>query len=121
MSPGSWAVPGRFVQGTHSVISCFEEAASVMSPGERAELTCPASYAYGDRQVGAIPPNSALRFNLQMVKVEPPSFWSAVLKASEQGMPALQQLIGAFGGAAAPGSAGPGAAAGGGGLPLQFT
>lgn len=91
-----------------------------MSPGERAELTCPASYAYGDRQVGAIPPNSALKFNLQLVKVEPPSFWSALMKASEQGMPALQQLFGAFGGGA-PGSAGPGAVAGSTGAPLQFS
>lgn len=60
---------GRFVQGTHSVIPCFEEAAGVMSPGESAELTCPAAYGYGDRQVGSIPPNSTLHFQLQLVKV----------------------------------------------------
>lgn len=91
-----------------------------MSPGERAELTCPASYAYGEREMTGIPPSSALKFNLQMVSVSPPSFWSTLMKASEQGMPALQQLMGSFGGGLA--SAGPGAAAGASALPpLQFT
>ncbi|KAG8461180.1 hypothetical protein KFE25_002369 [Diacronema lutheri] len=114
--------PFSFVQGTHSVIPCFEEAAGVMSPGESAELTCPAAYGYGDRQVGSIPPNSTLHFQLQLVKVEPPTFWSALMKASEQGMPALQQLMGAFGVGGAPPSAGPGAAAAASSaMPLQFT
>jgi FK506-binding protein 1 len=103
--------PFSFVQGSHSVIACFEEAAAVMSPGESAELFCPAAYAYGERgQGGAIPPNAPLRFQLQLIKVEPPSFWGTLWKAGEQGMPALQSFFGAFGGGAGPGSAGAGAA-----------
>jgi hypothetical protein len=99
--------PFSFVQGSHSVIPCFEEAAAVMSPGESAELFCPAAYAYGERGQGStIPPNAPLRFQLQMIKVEPPSFWGTLWKAGEQGMPALQSFFGAFGGGAGPGSAG---------------
>jgi hypothetical protein len=101
--------PFSFVQGAHAVIPCFEEAATVMSPGESAELMCPASYAYGERSVGKIPPNSDLRFNLTLIKVQPPSFWSALWAAGEQGMPALQQFFGSMGGAAGPGAAGGGA------------
>mmetsp|Transcript_20843 Transcript_20843/g.52872 ORF Transcript_20843/g.52872 Transcript_20843/m.52872 type:complete len:159 (+) Transcript_20843:746-1222(+) len=114
--------PFSFVQGSHSVIPCFEEAATVMSPGMSAELTCPASYAYGEREIGKIPANSALNFNLTLIRIEPPSFWGALWKSGEQGMGGLQQIIGAFGGPAmAGGGAGPGVAAGEGALPLQFS
>ena len=41
-----------------------------IKPGERRQLIIPAELAYGDRQVGKIPPGATLIFNVEAVSVE---------------------------------------------------
>lgn len=112
--------PLSFVLGQHGVIPCMEEAAGVMSTGESATLTCPPNYAYGDKQNGPIPPNSTLTFDVQLVRVQQPSFWGALFSQAQAGVPALQTLLGqmGYGPPAPPGGAGGGAPAGG--IPSPF-
>jgi FKBP-type peptidyl-prolyl cis-trans isomerase FkpA len=40
-----------------------------MKVGGKAKLTCPAATAYGDRGVGAIPPNSDLTFEVELLAI----------------------------------------------------
>ena len=60
--------PARFVM--MSVIPGIAEGVALMSPGARYRFTIPANLAYGHDGAGQIPPESALVFDLQLVKVE---------------------------------------------------
>ncbi len=61
--------PFEFVLGNGRVISGWEEGLAGMKPGERRQLIIPAKLAYGDREVGKIPPGSTLIFNVEAVAV----------------------------------------------------
>lgn len=56
------------------VIKCWTEGVARMKVGETARLTCPASIAYGERGAGngLIPPNSVLRFEVELLGIVTP-------------------------------------------------
>lgn len=51
------------------VIPCWTKAMQYMRPASKATVVCPADTAYGNRPVGAIPPNSALVFEVEMIEI----------------------------------------------------
>jgi FKBP-type peptidyl-prolyl cis-trans isomerase len=64
--------PFSFRLGQGTVIKGWEEGLAGMKPGEKRQLIVPAELAYGDRQVGKIPPGATLVFNVEAVSVEAP-------------------------------------------------
>lgn len=68
-------VPGRgplsFTFGAGSVIPGFEQGVSGMRVGELRRILVPSELGYGDRVNGAIPANSVLVFEVELVSVEP--------------------------------------------------
>ena len=62
--------PISFKIGDFRVISCWEQAIVQLSVGEKADVTCPASTAYGQRSKPNIPANSDLVFNVEVVSCE---------------------------------------------------
>jgi len=65
--------PFEVTLGAGQVIKGWEEGLIGMKPGERRQLVIPPDLAYGQRQVGNIPPGSTLIFNIEVVSVEPGS------------------------------------------------
>lgn len=61
--------PFEFRLGSGQVIQGWEEALAGAKAGERRQIVIPASLAYGSRQVGNIPPNSTLIFNIEVESV----------------------------------------------------
>ena len=59
--------PASFPLG--QVVPCWTQGLQKMKVGEKAKLVCPAATAYGDRGVGAIPPNSTLTFEVELLKI----------------------------------------------------
>lgn len=57
------------VFGVNQVIPGWVEALQLMPEGSRWKLYIPSKLAYGDRQAGSIPPNSALVFEVELIKV----------------------------------------------------
>jgi len=53
--------------GLHQVIPCWTQGVQKMKVGGMAKLTCPAETAYGSRNLGVIPPNSVLNFEIQLL------------------------------------------------------
>lgn len=53
--------------GLHQVIPCWTQGVQKMKVGGTAKLTCPADTAYGARDLGVIPPNSVLNFEIQLL------------------------------------------------------
>jgi FKBP-type peptidyl-prolyl cis-trans isomerase FkpA len=55
------------------VIPCWTEGLQLMKVGGRARLTCPAAIAYGERGAGGgrIPPNAILRFEVELLAINP--------------------------------------------------
>ena len=55
------------------VIKCWTEGLQLMKVGGRASLTCPAAIAYGERGAGGgeIPPNAVLRFEVELLAINP--------------------------------------------------
>ncbi len=52
------------------VIPCWTEGVAKMREGGKAKLTCPPEIAYGSRGAGsAVPPNSTLTFEVELLKV----------------------------------------------------
>jgi len=56
------------------VIKCWTEGVQKMKVGGKAQLTCPASIAYGDRGAGGgeIPPGATLRFEVELLGIVNP-------------------------------------------------
>merc|ERR1719473_1562894 len=56
-----------FQIGQHQVIECWDKGVAAMSVGERANLVCPASMAYGAGGMPpVIPPNAQLHFDVEL-------------------------------------------------------
>ena len=63
--------PEELPVGTGRLLPCLEETISDMSRGEKRLIIVPPELAYGDRALDAIPPNSYLVFELEMVEIRP--------------------------------------------------
>ncbi|HXE39504.1 MAG TPA: FKBP-type peptidyl-prolyl cis-trans isomerase [Azonexus sp.] len=53
--------------GLNQVIPCWTQGVQKMKVGGTAKLTCPPETAYGSRNLGSIPPNSVLNFEIQLL------------------------------------------------------
>jgi len=62
--------PFTFTLGKGQVIKGWEQGMRGIKPGERRQIVVPAEAAYGERQVGNIPPGSTLVFNVEATAVE---------------------------------------------------
>jgi FKBP-type peptidyl-prolyl cis-trans isomerase len=61
--------PFEFVLGASQVIKGWDEGVLGMKIGEVRKLTIPPSLGYGDRDLGRIPPNSTLHFEIELLGV----------------------------------------------------
>lgn len=62
--------PFSFKLGIGQVIKGWEEGIALMREGDKVVLTIPSELGYGDRDMGNIPPNSTLIFEVELLKVE---------------------------------------------------
>jgi len=53
--------------GLNQVIPCWTQGVQRMKVGGTAKLTCPPETGYGSRDLGKIPPNSTLIFEIQLL------------------------------------------------------
>ena len=69
-NPRKYFQPLKFVLGQGQVIKGWDEAVTLMRLGERMRFVVPANLAYGEKGYpGAIPPNSTLIFDIELVDV----------------------------------------------------
>lgn len=61
--------PIVFTLGVGQVIRGWDEGISMMRPGGKARLIIPSHLAYGDRDMGVIPPHSPLVFDVELIEV----------------------------------------------------
>ncbi|MBC9251431.1 peptidylprolyl isomerase [Pseudomonas alcaligenes] len=61
--------PFQCVIGTRRVIQGWDQGLMGMRVGGKRKLFVPAHLGYGERQVGAIPPNSNLIFEIELLEV----------------------------------------------------
>ena len=60
--------PFEFQVGQGQVIRAWDEAIVQMKKGQKAKLTCPPDYAYGEEGAGGvIPPNATLTFEVELL------------------------------------------------------
>ncbi len=62
--------PFTFTLGRGDVIRGWDEGLIGMREGGKRTLTIAPDYAYGERGIGPIPPNSVLVFDVELLKVE---------------------------------------------------
>ncbi|MDB5236865.1 MAG: hypothetical protein JWR44_3858 [Hymenobacter sp.] len=62
--------PIDFVLGRGQVIKGWDEGIALMRKGEKAVLIIPSGLAYGAAGAGTIPPNTVLRFEVELVNVQ---------------------------------------------------
>lgn len=63
--------PIEFQLGKGQVIKGWDEGIALLKKGERATLIIPANLGYGEADMGTIPPNSTLIFDVEVVEVFP--------------------------------------------------
>ena len=62
--------PLDFIVGVGQVIKGWDQGIVQLKKGQKAIITCPPEYAYGQRGVpGVIPPNSTLVFEVELVDI----------------------------------------------------
>lgn len=62
--------PFSFVLGSGQVIQGWDQGFAGMKVGGKRKLTIPPSLGYGSRDMGTIPPNSVLVFEVELLEVE---------------------------------------------------
>ncbi len=62
--------PFAFTLGRKQVIKGWDEGFALLRVGDKATLLVPPGLAYGDKQRGPIPPNSTLRFEVELVDLK---------------------------------------------------
>ncbi|MFD2720141.1 FKBP-type peptidyl-prolyl cis-trans isomerase [Hymenobacter monticola] len=62
--------PFRFSLGTGEVIKGWDEGIALMRKGEKSVLLIPSALGYKNRQAGSIPPNSVLRFEVELLDIQ---------------------------------------------------
>jgi FKBP-type peptidyl-prolyl cis-trans isomerase len=62
--------PFEFPLGQGRVIKGWDQAFATMKVGDRATITIPPELGYGSRNMGAIPPNSTLIFDVELLEVK---------------------------------------------------
>ena len=62
--------PFSFTIGQGQVIQGWEQGIPGMKKGGKRKLIIPSAFAYGDRAVGSIPPNSTLVFEVELLSVQ---------------------------------------------------
>lgn len=62
--------PIKFPLGTGRVIKGWDEGIALLNKGAKAQLVIPPDIAYGSRDMGVIPPNSTLIFDVELVDFE---------------------------------------------------
>lgn len=67
---GKKKAPFTFVLGKGQVIKGWDQGLVGIKAGGKRKLTIPASLGYGDRNMGDIPPNSTLVFEVEALRIE---------------------------------------------------
>ena len=62
--------PFEFPLGMGRVIRGWDQAFATMKVGDRATITIPPELGYGSRDMGKIPPNSTLIFDVELLEVK---------------------------------------------------
>ena len=62
--------PFEFPLGMGRVIKGWDQAFATMKVGDRATITIPPELGYGSRNMGKIPPNSTLIFDVELLEVK---------------------------------------------------
>lgn len=62
--------PFAFTLGRKQVIKGWDEGFALLHVGDRATFLVPPELAYGDKQRGSIPPNSTLRFDVELLELK---------------------------------------------------
>lgn len=62
--------PFRFTLGVGQVIAGWDQGVLGMKTGEKRKLTIPPELGYGNQDMGVIPPNSVLIFEVDLLSVE---------------------------------------------------
>ncbi len=62
--------PFQFIVGAGQVIKGWDQGMIGMKPGGKRQLTIPSDLAYGDNGAGDIPPNSTLKFEVELIKAD---------------------------------------------------
>lgn len=82
-NPQSGGKPAQFQVGVGMIIPGWEEGIMTMNKGEKATLIIPSTLAYGPRGNQAIPPNSVLLFDIELLDIQKPK--------PQAGMPQMPQ------------------------------
>lgn len=81
--------PFEFGVGSITVINGWNLGVAGMKPGEKRTLVIPSYLAYGDRERPGIPPNSTLKFDIELLSSRP-GVVVTTLKPGDEKSPAVQ-------------------------------